>query len=316
MLENDVLRVKLDASAGGVRITSIYNKEAGQDYLTSRQPLFSYEFDGTTSITAENGWELLAPRVSDLWMHTVQGRVKVGRELRIPLRRTAPQSITVTAVFDLYDGRSGWRFHTLIRNDSPTKTSITNSTVLALGLPDRPHRLHYPPNMRWKSTIGSLSPVPEGKAELPKKVITVYAEGHGWSLSPEMNWKTQRGKGNYAGEYMLPPFAALNAWHEIDHVRVTTNPQSLQLVLFPGEEFEYLSVNLSVFTGDVIDAKMAEEEHFRRRFRYNNVSTLFNTNDWDYRGGPGSTLPDNYYYDVIIPKAKRARFDLVMLDDL
>ncbi|MFC5261100.1 carbohydrate-binding protein [Kribbella qitaiheensis] len=316
VLENDVLRIKLDASSGGMWITSIYNKEASQDYQASRQPLFSYEFDGTTEITAEDGWEILTPRVSDLWMHTVQGRVKVGRELRIPLRRTAPQPITVTAVFDLYDGRSGWRFHTLIRNDSADKTTITNSTVLALGLPDRPHRLHYPPNMRWKSTTGSLSPVPEGKAELPKKVITVYAEGHGWSLSPEVNWKTQRGKGNYPAEYMLPPFAALNAWHEIDHVRVTTNPQSLQLVLFPGEEFEYLSVNLSVFTGDVIDAKMAEEEHFRRRFRYNNVSTLFNTNDWDYRGGPGSTLPDNYYYDVIIPKAKRARFDMVMLDDL
>ncbi|GAA1593577.1 hypothetical protein GCM10009789_54520 [Kribbella sancticallisti] len=315
LLENDVLRVKVDAT-NGLRITSIYNKEAGQEYQAAQRTLFSYEFDGSAPITSDDGWTVLAPQVRDLWMHTIQGRVHVGRELRIPLQRTAPRPVTVTAVFDLYDDRSGLRFHTLIRNDATTKTTITNSTVLALGLPDRPHRLHYPPNMRWKSTTGSLSPVPEGKAELPKKVISVYADGHGWNLSPELNWKTQRGKGNYPTEYMLPPFGAINAWHGIDHVRVTTNPQSLQLVLFPAEEFEYLSVNLTVFRGDVIDAKMAEELHFRRRFRYNNVTTLFNTNDWDYRGGPGSTLPDNYYYDVIIPKAKQARFDMVMLDDL
>ncbi|MDX6264670.1 MAG: alpha-galactosidase [Kribbellaceae bacterium] len=315
VLENDVLRVKLD-TRGGLRVTSIYNKAARQEYQVSAEPLFSYEFDGSAPITADEGWTVETPRLDDLWMHTIQGRVRVGRELRITLRRTTPYPLTVTAVFDLYDARSGLRFHTLIRNDSDSKTTITNSTVLALGLPNRPHRLHYPPNMRWKSTTGALAPVPEGKAELPKKVISVYDDGHGWSLSAELNWKTQRGKGNYATDYMLPPFAALNAWHEIDHVRVTTNPQSLQLVLFPHEEFEYLSVNLTVFTGDVIDAKMADEEHFRRRFRYNNVSTLFNTNDWDYRGGPGSTLPDNYYYDVIIPKAKRARFDMVMLDDL
>jgi hypothetical protein len=313
VLENDVLRLKVDFTSGGLRITSIYNKEARQEYQAAAKSLFSYEFDGNRQITSDSGWTMLTPRIADLWMHTVQGRVHIGRELRIPLTRP---DLTVTVVFDLYDGRSGLRFHTLIRNDTSAKTTITNSTVLALGLPNRPHLLHYPPNMRWKSTTGSLAPIPEGKAELPKKVISVYADGHGWSLSPELNWKTQRGKGNYPTDYLLPPFAALNAWHEIDHVRVTTNPQSLQLVLFPQEEFEYLSVNLTVFTGDVIDAKVAEEEHFRRRFRYNNVSTLFNTNDWDYRGGPGSTLPDNYYYDVIIPKAKRARFDMVMLDDL
>jgi hypothetical protein len=315
VLENDVLRVKLEAISG-LRVTSIYNKAARQEYQVAAKPLFSYEFDDSASITADEGWTVETPRLDDLWMHTVQGRVRIGREFRIALRRTGPQPLTVTAVFDLYDARSGLRFHTLIRNDSDTETAITNSTVLALALPNRPHRLHYPPNMRWKSTTGALAPTPEGKAELPKKVISVYDEGHGWSLSPELNWKTQRGKGNYATDYMLPPFAALNAWHEIDHVQVTTNPQSLQLVLFPHEEFEYLSVNLTVFAGDVIDAKMAEEQHFRRRFRYNNVSTLFNANDWDYRGGPGSTLPDNYYYDVIIPKAKRARFDMVMLDDL
>jgi hypothetical protein len=314
VLENEVLRIKLAFSSGGLQLTSIHNKQAQQEYQLTRQPLFTYELDGTRTITADNGWTLLQPRITDLHMHTPQGRVPVGRELRIPLQR---DGLRVTVVLDLYDDRSGLRFYTLIRNDTATPTTITNSTVLALGLPDRPHRLHYPPNMRWTSTTGSLAPEDPAKpTELPKKVISVYDEGHGWSLSPELNWKTQKGKGNYSSGYMLPPFAALNAWHGIDHVRITTKPESLQLVLFPHEEFEYLSANLTVFRGDVIDAKLADEEHFRRRFRYNQVSTLFNTNDWDYRGGPGSTLPDNYYYDVIIPKAKQARFDMVMLDDL
>jgi hypothetical protein len=314
VLENEVLRIKLDFTGGGLRLTSIHNKQAAQEYQVTRQPLFSYELDGTRTITADEGWTLLQPRTSDLHLHTTHGRVPVGRELRLPLHR---DGLLVTVVLDLYDGRSGLRFHTLIRNDTDTTTTITSSTVLALGLPDRPHRLHYPPNMRWKSTTGSLAPTAEDKpAERPKKVISVYAGGHGWSLSPELNWKTQKGKGNHPSGYMLPPFASLNAWHGIDHVRVTTNPESLQLVLFPHEEFEYLSVNLTVFRGDVIDAKLADEQHFRRRFRYHYTGTLFNTNDWDYRGGPGSTLPDNYYYDVIIPKAERAGFDMVMLDDL
>ncbi|ONI68494.1 hypothetical protein BWI15_36485 [Kribbella sp. ALI-6-A] len=314
VLENEVLRIKLDFTGGGLHLTSILNKQAQQEYQVTRQPLFAYELDGTRTITADDGWTLLQPRTSDLHLHTMQGRVPVGRELRLPLRR---DGLHVTVVLDLYDGRSGLRFHTLIRNDADTLTTITNSTVLALGLPDRPHRLHYPPNMRWKSTTGSLAPTAEDKpAERAKKVISVYAGGHGWSLSPELNWKTQKGKGNYPSGYMLPPFASLNAWHGIDHVRVTTNPESLQLVLFPHEEFEYLSVNLTVFRGDVIDAKLADEQHFRRRFRYHYTGTLFNTNDWDYRGGPGSTLPDNYYYYVIIPKAERAGFDMVMLDDL
>lgn len=323
-LENDVLRVKVKQTRSGIAISSVYNRQAEQEYQVAPggRQLFAYEFDGKDTVGSDSGWTVLQPSTGDLWMHTPRGRVKVGRELRIPLRRTSPVAVTVTAVFEIYDGRSGLRFHTLVRNDATDRrTTITNSTVLALAFPDRPHTLHYPPNMRWKSTTGALAPLPEDtssaskRAELPKKVISVYDDGHGWSLSPETNWKTMRGDGDEA-DYMLPPFAALNAWHEADHVKVVTNPEALRLVLFEGEEFEYLSVNLTVFRGDVIDAKMAEEEHFRRRFRYNNVSTLFNTNDWDYRGGPGSTLPDNYYYDVIIPKAKQAGFDMVMLDDL
>src|SRR3989442_1253687 len=81
-----------------------------------------------------------------------------------------------------------------------------------------PHTTYYVPNMLWKSTRGALSPLPEDtsssgkRAELPKKAITVYDTGHGWSVSPELNWKTIRGKGNVPTDFMLAPFASIDAW--------------------------------------------------------------------------------------------------------
>ena len=110
-----------------------------------------------------------------------------------------------------------------------------------------------------------------------------------------------RGDGDQA-DYMLPPFAALNAWHGPTTSKWSRVPEALRLVLFQGEEFEYLSVNLTVFHGDVIDAKMADEGTSATVPATTTSTTLFHHNDWDYRGGPGSTLPDDYYYDVVIPR--------------
>ncbi|NED96982.1 hypothetical protein G1H11_16875 [Phytoactinopolyspora alkaliphila] len=325
-LENDVIRLGLSTAGGSIRIASLYNKEAGREYqrASGGHRLFAYELDGTHQIVADDGgWTAGAHRVTDLVMHTPNGESGIGRQVAVPLTRTQPRPITVTVIFEIYTGRAGIRFYTLVKNDdATTKTTITNSTVFALAVEDQSHTLFYPPNAIWRSTRGSLAPTPEDtssagkRAELPKKVINVYDSADGWSVSPELNWKTMRGSGNHSSDYMLPPFASINAWHEIDHLRVTTNPESLQLVLFPDEEFEYLSVNVTVFNGGVVEGKMAEQEHFHKRFRYNQLTTLFNTNDWDYRGGPGNVLPDNYYYDVIIPKAEQAGFDMVMLDDL
>ncbi|MEK8145727.1 hypothetical protein NKH18_43960 [Streptomyces sp. M10(2022)] len=168
--------------------------------------------------------------------------------------------------------------------------------------------------MKWFSTRGALSADPVGRS-WPKKALCVYDSGDGWSLSPELNWKTQRGNGNHATDYMLPPFAGLNAWHGQDTVSLDTRPEALQLVLFPDEEFEYLSVNLTLFQGDVVDGKMADERHFRKRFKYHGTTALFHQNDWDYRGGPGRELPPGYYFDTVIPQTRRAGLDMVMLDD-
>lgn len=95
-------------------------------------------------------------------------------------------------------------------------------------------------------------------------------------------------------------------------VKVSTNPQSLQLTLKAGEEFRYIGVNIAVFKGDVVDGKMASEEHFYKRFKFHDTSTILNTNDWDYIGKRSYS----YFEDVVIPKAKQAKIDMVMLDDL
>jgi hypothetical protein len=321
-LTNDVLKVVVRRAAGSLTLTSLNNRSAGKEYQTVTAGLFSYELNGSATVAAnDGGWTFGAVVQTSITAYTRQGNRTVGRQVRVPMTRTAPRPITVTAVFEIYDGRAGMRFYTLIRNGAATQLTISKSTVLALGLANEPHTLHYVPNQIWKSTRGALAPTPQDtsssgkRAELPKKVIAVLDAGHGWSVSPELNWKGMRGHGNITTDYMLPPFASIDAWSGVNHVRVISNPTALQLVLFPNEEFEYLSVNVTVFKGGIVDGRMADEEHFRKRFRYNNTSTVFHTNDWDFRGGPGRELPPDYYYTTIIPKAKAAGFDMVMLDD-
>jgi hypothetical protein len=322
-LSNDALTVVLRRAAGSLTLTSLRNKAAAKEYQTITAPLFSYQLNGTTTVAAnDGGWTFGAVTQSPLTMYARQGPSIVGRQVRVVMSRAGARPLTVTAVFEIYDGRAGLRFYTLIRNGSSTaKLTVTASTVMALGFADQPHTLHYVPNQIWRSTRGALAPTPQDtsssakRAELPKKAVSVYDAGHGWSVSPELNWKGMRGHGQVTSDYMLPPFAAIDAWSGVNHVRVVSNPTALQLVLFPNEEFEYLAVNVTVFAGGIVDGRMADEEHFRKRFRYNNTSTVFHTNDWDYRGGPGRDLPPDYYYTTIIPKAVAAGFDMVMLDD-
>ncbi|MFJ7078916.1 hypothetical protein [Streptomyces sp. NPDC098781] len=313
---NDSLTATVTFEGGGIALTRLFNKRARRDYLGAASLLFAHELDGGAVVRADDGqWRLGATSRELITVRTRERSWRVGERVRIPLRRTTPRPLTVTLVFEIYDGDAGLRYFTLVRNEDRTRElTLTRSTVIDLSLPDEPHTLHYVPNMKWFSTRGSLSTEPVGRS-WPKKALTVYDSGDGWSMSPELNWKTQRGNGNYPTDYMLPPFAAINAWHEQDTVSVDTRPESLQLTLFPGEEFEYLAVNLTVFKGDVVDGKTADELHFRKRFKYHHTTTLFHQNDWDYRGGPGRELPPDYYYDVVIPQTKRAGLDMVMLDD-
>lgn len=321
-LENQVLKVKVRFANGSVYLDNLRNLIVGTEYLTDapRTHLFLYTLNSTHSVSADDGgWMLESTQDGVLYAPTPTGQVRVGQQRVLVISRVSPVPMRVTLFFELYDGSSGLRYFTKIKNnDGAAKLTISESVVLALGIPSSPHETFYVNNMRWHSTTGGLSPAARNpsshgtRAERAKKAIVVYPGGHGWSLSPELNWKTQKGSGGQA-DYMLPPFAGLNLWSNVTNVRIDTRPEALQLVLFPNEEFEYLSVNFTVFTGNVIDGKMADQTHFRRRFRYNNVSALFNTNDWEWRT---PARRSRYYRDVVVPKAAAASFGMVMFDDL
>jgi hypothetical protein len=308
-LENDVLRTVISFDSGSIEMTSFYNKEAGKEYLTGlgSKYLFYYNYGGSNLYGNDAGWTLGTDMISNISLF----QTAWGKRLEIQVSRTTPKNVQVKLVFEIYDGRSGLKYQNFIKNNESSNQTIANSDVIALNFPNQTHQLNYVSNMTWSSTTGALAP------NTGLNAINVYNTGDGWYLQPEMNWKTQSGPATSCqkptSSSMLPPFANISAWSGTDNVKVSTNSTALQLVLFPGEEFEYIAVNLSVFKGNVMDGKMAVQEHFRKRFKYNNVTAIFNTNDWEWLSKRSVA---NYYPNVVIPKATEAGFDMVMLDDL
>ncbi|MCL6457725.1 MAG: carbohydrate-binding protein, partial [Gorillibacterium sp.] len=242
----------------------------------------------------DGGWTLGADAITEINKFSTNW----GKSIEIPLTRTTPQNLTITLKLEIYNGRAGIKYSNVIKNNSAANKTITNSDIIALNFPDSAHTLYYVPNMTWNSTSGSLAP------NAGKNAITRYDAGDGWILQPEMNWKTQGVTDNL-------PFANINAWSGISNVKVSTNPDSMQLVLFPNEQFEYISVDMTVFKGDIIDGRMAMEEHFRKRFKYHNTTSIFTTNDWEWLGN----RTEAYYRNTAIPKAVQAGMDMMMIDD-
>jgi hypothetical protein len=304
-LENDVLSVVISFDQGSVEMDSFFNVESEKEYLTAAAPkhLFSYVYGNSTLASNDGGWTLGTPVIRNI---TGFSRTW-GKQLEIPISRTTPQQVTVRLRFDIYDGRAGLRYQTFIRNNATVKKTITSSDVIALNFPNASHVFHMCPIMKWHKTTGSLAP------NQALNAVCAYRSTDGWAIQPEMNWKTAKllpESGSTTAQRTA--FAHINAWSGISNVKVATNPESLQLVLFPGEEFEYIAVNLTAFKGDAIDGRMAMQEHFRKRFKYNNVTSTFFTDDWDWIG----KRTDSYYRNTVVPKAKQAGLDMVLVDDL
>lgn len=304
ILENDVLRANLSFANGSIELSNFFGKQAHREYLSGEAPkhLFYYGMEKSELYSNDGGWTLAGAKTSDIFSF----KRSWGKQLEIILSRVQPEKITVRLRFEIYDGRSGLRYQTFVRNGSSEKKTISRSDVIALNFPNDPHVIHMCPIVKWYSTTGPLAP----NAGL--NAICVYESGDGWALQPEVNWKTAKLRpesGSTTGQ--RTPFAHINAWSDIPNVKVATNPESLQLVLFPGEEFEYIGVNLTLFQGDIIDGRMAMQEHFHKRFKYHDVTSVFFTNDWDWL----AKRTDSYYRETVIPLAKRAGLDMIMLDD-
>jgi hypothetical protein len=295
-LENDVMKSVVSFGSGSLQMSSYYNKEASKEYLTGTgsQYLFYYNYGGSALYANDGGWTIGTASITDI----TKFGTNWGKKLVIPLTRTSPQKVTVYVAFEIYNGRAGMKYFNTIKNNDTSEKTITESDIIALNFPNDAHTLYYVPNMEWFSTSGALAP------NAGRNAITVYNTGDGWGIQPEMNWKTQ-------GATDRLPFANINAWSGISNVKVSTNSEALQLVLFPGEQFEYISVDMTVFKGDIMDGKMAVEENFRKRFKYHDTASVFTTNDWDYI----ASRTDSFFRNTVIPKAAQAGLDMVMIDD-
>lgn len=335
LLENEILRAEIVyTSRGDLKINELYNKPAEKNYLTGNglsslfryQGHFVYAADSVTVMPVsipfefnanDTDWKLGQYTVEDILMYTLTHTEVVGKKLIIPVSK---DKIQVRMVIEIYDGKAGIRCQNFIKNlTSEYKLYIEQSEVIRFNFPNTAHNLHYVTNSSWYSTPGEVKEAPinnKGK-DVAKLLLNLYDTNDGWYIAPEVNWKSQHGPEipNSTYEYMHRSFAGATAWTtgSTDYIQVNTNPESLQLVLFPNEEFEYIPVNITLFKGDIVDGKMAVEEHLRKRYKYNNVRSLFNTNDWDWF--TAGNRNETFYRNVVVPQAKKAGIDMLMFDD-
>ncbi|MDR1809267.1 MAG: hypothetical protein LBR34_02535 [Prevotella sp.] len=332
-LENDVLRFEIShTTAGAIIPGSFYNKDAGKEYLLpSGNLLFNYtgQFIPETASgvssnaelfslkSADEDWAYEGYAIEDMSLSSALSNQLVGKKLIVAFSK---ENVRLRLVFEIFDGRAGLRYQAFIKNKRDNaRMLIEKSDVISLNMPNSPHNLHYVTNISWQSTSAGVAEAAinnKGK-DVAKCFINLYSANDGWYMAPEVNWKTQYGPeipADEGYEYMHRSFAGLTAWEGgSGSVKVSTHPESFQLALRPGEEFEYIAVNLTVFKGDIVDAKMAVEEHLRKRFRYHDTSSTFVVNDWDWFGQGLRT--DEYYRNVVVPKTKAAGYEMVMFDD-
>lgn len=299
-LENSVLKAVVTFQDGSIDMTSFYNKAADTEYLTGSGPrtLFSYGFDNGSIAAADDGkWSLEDSNVTEIDLYDRSW----GEQLEVTLTCTDPVDLQVKLVFEIYDGNAGLRYQSFIQNNTSSNLTVTKSDVLELNLKNNPHTAYYLPNMVWASTKGALSNA--------RNCVMDYDTGDGWCMVPELNWKT-----NGSSDNTYPAFGGVYAWANGEQsVRFSSNPSSLQLVLFPNEEMPYLAVNLTVFQGDEMDGRASVEDHFMLRYKYWDPTTQVSINDWEWYSS--GKRKDSYYRTTVVDKVLKGGIDRVNVDD-
>jgi len=289
-------------------MTSLYNKEAKAEYLTGSGShyLFRYTCDGELLSSSGGNWKLDAYAVRDVMVY---GKAW-GKSLEVCLSgKQAAGGLSVKLVFEIYDGRSGLRYQTYVRNNDLLHAKlISASDIIGLNFPNDPHTLHYVPLLtRWESTRG-------GAAALKRNAVCVYDTGHGWCLNSENNWATSL-SGGAMNASCDNPFLKMDIWHGNNDVTVYTDTEAVQLELFPGEEMEYFAVNVEVFKGDQWDGRVAVSEHLRKRYKFHDPSRVLSINDWQWFSSKDCPRTERNYRHVCIPKVREAGFDQINVDD-
>lgn len=332
-LENDRMRLDLSYSTGkGIALTELFCKEADTKIAGTNSRLFEYfmrqlprhQETNTKTMTLRSGdaaWELQSSDVQDIRLSAALPDSVIGKRLTVSL---AGEDVAIALCFELYNDGGGLRYQTIIRNlNEDCSLLIERATVLKLDVANKSHNLHYVMKSQWESTRGTLAePAVNNKGnDVGKLLLCLYDSGYGWYMAPETNWKTQYGpevkddQSSPSYTYMLRPFAVSTAWANgnSDGAKVLTCPESFQLMLRPGEAFEFIAVNITTFKGDIVDGKMAVEEHLRRRFRYHHTTTSLMINDWDWFTSGLRT--ENFFYNTVLPLAKQGGYDMLLIDD-
>lgn len=301
-LQNEVVSLALEFKGGKLTVGSMKNLEAGVDYLAGSPavPLFTHIINGAAVTADDGGWTLADAAISDIELY---GK-KWGRRLEVTLSRNTPVLFQVRQIFEVYNGRAGLRLYSYLKNPGKNEVTISESSVAAFGFPDKPHHLNYiEGKLKWVESTGSLT-------NGGRNCIGRYDTGDGWVVVPENNWATCLAGGKKQGD-QRHKLMSIQAFVDKDVVRVVTNPESIQLVLMPGEDVEYFSVNLGVFKGTAMDGRMAVSEHLRMRFKFHDPSRFLSTNDWQWHGW----RTDANYRNIVIPAARDAGFDRIHIDD-
>ncbi len=309
VLENEAMRIRITFTKGSLTWDSCFNKLAESEYVADPASgyLFYYLFDGHPLYANDGGWTLAGSMVTDI----VAFDKHWGKQLVLEMSREIPVAISVKLVFEQYDGAAGLRYSTLIRNrDLYNVKTVSDADVIALPFVNDPHTIYFiAGRLVWSKTEGSL---PWGR----RNCITHYHDGHGWGLNLENNWATSIRSGAHKGDENHP-FISIQAWHRSPLVKVITDPEAVQVMLFPDEEIEFFSVNFSVFQGDRIDGRMAAALHLRNRYKFHNPSRVLSTNDWRWAlTDPPDPAKKNeqYYRDIVVPRALAAGFDNIHID--
>lgn len=301
-LRNRVLIAEVNYLNGSVRFTQLRNRQAGTDYISDQysSPMFCFE-TGEGLITADDGmWSLKNSSIEDIKLYGITW----GKRLELLITRTSPVHLSIKLNFEVYRDRAGIRHYAWIHNHQEEELEIRASDVLAFEVAARPEVIHYiEGKLNWRATS-------QGVDRAGRNCIAQYPGGHGWFVLPENNWATCLVPGGKKGtqEHKM---MFIQACRDSSSVRVATDPKAIQLILFPGEEIEYFSVNLGVYTGDTRDGRVAASEHLRERFRFHDTSSFLSMNDYFWR----NRRTDDNYRNIAIPRAKEAGFDHVHIDD-
>jgi hypothetical protein len=138
-LENNTLCAAVKFKDGSVDLTRLFNKRAGKEMLTGAGPrsLFRHTVDGEELAAQDGQWILGNAQIADI---TAFGQ-HWGKSLTLDLARPASQ-LTVSLVFEIFDGDAGLRYGSFIHNDDATRARvISSSDILTLNVPDAKHTI-------------------------------------------------------------------------------------------------------------------------------------------------------------------------------